>query len=230
MKTFFGSLKRQAGFTLVELMVVVAIIGLLSAVAVPNFKKYQAKSKVSEAKLQLSALYTAQTSFFSDYNMYANCLRYMGFDPAAEVGNRYYGVGFVSGMGAREVTAHDSAVNSGMDPAGCPNATTAVSGALAATVGATWYPAGKGVGANIISTDANMTANAAGVAGNCVVPATQLTGPSGGNCIGTMADTTQMTFQAAAVGVISGDAATPALASGLTINNTKLIRSVVQGY
>jgi len=47
MKSFFQSLKRQDGFTLVELMVVVAIIGLLSAVAVPNFKKYQAKAKTS---------------------------------------------------------------------------------------------------------------------------------------------------------------------------------------
>jgi type IV pilus assembly protein PilA len=60
MKKFMHVLKHQKGFTLVELMVVVAIIGLLSAVAVPNFKKYQAKAKISEAKLQLSALYTAQ--------------------------------------------------------------------------------------------------------------------------------------------------------------------------
>ena len=64
MKSFLKSLKRQDGFTLVELMVVVAIIGLLSAVAIPNFKKYQAKAKVSEAKLQLSAAYTAE-QFFS---------------------------------------------------------------------------------------------------------------------------------------------------------------------
>src|SRR6476469_10953386 len=94
MKKFLQSLKRQDGFTLVELMVVVAIIGLLSAVAVPNFKKYQAKAKMSEAKLQLSALYTAETSFFSDYNMYANCLRYMGYDPDRERNNRYYAIGF----------------------------------------------------------------------------------------------------------------------------------------
>ena len=53
MKSFLKPLGRQSGFTLVELMVVVAIIGLLSAVAIPNFKKYQAKSKISEAKLQL---------------------------------------------------------------------------------------------------------------------------------------------------------------------------------
>ena len=44
---------NDTGMSLVELMIVVAIIGILSSVAIPNFKKYQAKSKTSEAKLQL---------------------------------------------------------------------------------------------------------------------------------------------------------------------------------
>ena len=79
---------NKDGFTLVELMVVVAIIGLLSAIAIPNFKKYQSKSKVSEAKLQLSAAYTAEQSFFSDFNLYHTCLPYMGFDPGQETANR----------------------------------------------------------------------------------------------------------------------------------------------
>ena len=51
MKKIFRSKK---GFTLVELMVVVAIIGVLTSVAIPNFKRYQAKSKTSEAKIQLA--------------------------------------------------------------------------------------------------------------------------------------------------------------------------------
>ena len=84
---------REKGFTLVELMVVVAIIGILSAVAVPNFKKYQAKSKTSEAKLQLSAAYTGEQSFYSDYDTYSYCLRYMGFNPSNERLTRYYAVG-----------------------------------------------------------------------------------------------------------------------------------------
>lgn len=84
-------LKDQQGFTLVELMVVVAIIGILTAIAVPNFKKYQAKSKQSEAKIVLAALYSVEVSAQADYDSFGTCLTDMGYDTPPR---GYYSAGF----------------------------------------------------------------------------------------------------------------------------------------
>ena len=63
-------LKNKKGFTLIELMIVVAIIGILAAIAIPNFLKFQAKSKQSEAKTNLKGIYTAETAYFGENNTY----------------------------------------------------------------------------------------------------------------------------------------------------------------
>src|SRR6476660_5279491 len=57
------SFKGQKGFTLIELMIVVAIIGILAAIAIPNFVAYQAKSKQSEAKVSLGAIFTSAVAY-----------------------------------------------------------------------------------------------------------------------------------------------------------------------
>ncbi|NDC79489.1 MAG: prepilin-type N-terminal cleavage/methylation domain-containing protein, partial [Chitinophagia bacterium] len=80
-------LLKKKGFTLVELMIVVAIIGILAAIAIPNFIKFQARSKQSEAKTNLKALFQAEKSYFAERDTYSNDMQTIGFIP--ERGNRY---------------------------------------------------------------------------------------------------------------------------------------------
>jgi len=67
-----SKLRSKKGFTLIELMIVVAIIGILAAIAIPNFLKFQAKSKQSEAKTNLAGIFTAETAYFGEANTYGN--------------------------------------------------------------------------------------------------------------------------------------------------------------
>lgn len=77
----------KKGFTLVELMIVVAIIGILAAIAIPNFIRFQARSKQSEVKTNLKAIFTGQKSRYADRDAYSSSLGDIGFSP--ERGNRY---------------------------------------------------------------------------------------------------------------------------------------------
>ena len=60
----------EAGFTLTELMIVVAIIGLLVAIAVPNFISYQARSRRSEAYVNLAAIARIQSTYYAEQGEY----------------------------------------------------------------------------------------------------------------------------------------------------------------
>jgi len=62
--------KRSRGFTLIELMIVVAIIGILAAIAIPNFLRFQLKSKSSEGKVNIAAIRTAEESYLAEFGVY----------------------------------------------------------------------------------------------------------------------------------------------------------------
>lgn len=124
---------NSSGFTLVELMVVVAIIGILSSVAIPSFKRYQSKAKTSEAKLHLASIYSAEVSFFSDADSYMTCLADMGYDPSNTATQRYYTTGF-------------SAPTTGIVNGGAINGITCSEAAGTDTAQQEVFPRGKSVG------------------------------------------------------------------------------------
>ncbi len=63
--------KTEQGLSLIELMIVVAIIGILAAVAIPKFQFFMAKARQTEVKTNLNHIYTLQTSYFADNDSYA---------------------------------------------------------------------------------------------------------------------------------------------------------------
>jgi prepilin-type N-terminal cleavage/methylation domain-containing protein len=88
-------IRNKKGFTLIELMIVVAIIAILAAIAIPNFLKFQAKSKQSEARTLLTGIYEAELAYFATENIFGDggtygavgdglaSAPYIGFEPAS---------------------------------------------------------------------------------------------------------------------------------------------------
>ena len=62
--------RREKGFTLIELMIVVVIIGILAALAIPRFMRATTKSKQSEARQVLKQIYSMQRAYRQEYNSY----------------------------------------------------------------------------------------------------------------------------------------------------------------
>ena len=127
------ALVSQRGFTLIELMIVVGIIGILVAIAAPNFSRYQSKARQSEAKIALAAVYGAEKSFYSEYSAYLSSFDAIGYAPEGQ--KRFYSVGWSAAGGTATGYSGGSATGyyaRTAYPAAWSTCTTALSGLAAA--------------------------------------------------------------------------------------------------
>ena len=79
----------QAGFTLIELMIVVAIVGLLTAVALPSYSQYMIRAHHASAEQFLTEVAQRQEQYFLDSHSYATDLTTLGVTPSDEVATYY---------------------------------------------------------------------------------------------------------------------------------------------
>jgi len=127
------ALHTNKGFTLIELMIVVAIIGILAAIAIPNFLRFQAKSKQAEAKTNLGAIGTTAESYRAERDAYVvSAVSDLGWAPQGTPRyNYFYDVlGTAMSLGGATGTSANGC-DRDVAPAGVANST----GTLAAPTG-----------------------------------------------------------------------------------------------
>ena len=81
-------IRNRKGFTLVELMIVVAIIGILAAIAIPNFLNFRLKAKSSEAKSNLGAIRSTEVAYFAEWSWWVGNQGYAPVGGRAGNGNK----------------------------------------------------------------------------------------------------------------------------------------------
>jgi len=215
MRKFFAEIrgKTNEGFTLVELMVVVAIIGILSAVAIPNFKRYQAKTKTSEAKLQLSAVYQSLISLQSDYDAFATCLEDAGYAPS--LSGNYYAIGFANA----NTTANGIVSSNG---GVCGTATTLANPGTPAITVQHQFPAHKKVGGWSALATSLSSVNLSSMPQATIQNSQSMATPG--------VDDTGTYFIVGAIGAVDSAHNTAALASQWVINENKFLAQIKRGY
>lgn len=104
-----GGTPRREGYSLIEILIVIAIIGLLAAIAVPSYFGFKKKALATEARANLHQLFKLELSYQGEYGSYTNNLNDIGFKVTPDMRYSYevYSV-WPGGFSARALGNLDS--------------------------------------------------------------------------------------------------------------------------
>ena len=104
----------QKGFTLIELMIVVAIIGILAAIALPAYQDYTARAQMSEAMVLADGQKGPVTEYFADKGVFPGSNASAGIAAASEISGKYVAQVAVGTSGVITATMKASQVAAGI--------------------------------------------------------------------------------------------------------------------
>lgn len=102
--------RKQYGFTLIELMIVIAIIGILAAIAIPSYQDYIRKSRRTDATVAISKIQQAEEKWRANNSKYTGTLSDLGISSSTTEGG-YYTISFDGTPTANEYTILATAVS-----------------------------------------------------------------------------------------------------------------------
>ena len=120
----------QKGFTLIELMIVVAIIGILAAIALPAYQDYTARAQMSEAMVLADGQKGAVTEYYADKGVFPGSNATAGIADAASIAGKYVAQVAVGTSGVITATMKASQVAAGIEKATLSLRPTPTSGSV----------------------------------------------------------------------------------------------------
>jgi len=132
------TLKNDMGFSLIEVMVVVAIIGILTAIAVPSYSIYITTSNRTEAQRSLVDLVNRQEQFYMDYRQYAADTDELGVGATYTTESGYYSIVTKSIAPGADFTLTATAIGRQASDSHCATFTLDNTGAKGATSADCW--------------------------------------------------------------------------------------------